>query len=915
MAAMPRSSPSAAAPQADSETALALTRQQLAVVRHDEGPALVFAVAGAGKTTAMVHRIARLVADGVFPPEQILATTFARKNAQDLRLSLAPWPACGPVRVATLHALGRRLIQRASRQGLLPGVRLDDQEETEQSILTVAVARARAQSVPYKADLETLDRADFLSYVTACKGELAYPDVDAVDLPAAARRLVRAAPPVPGPLAYYVDLYARYEAVRRERGLITFPDMLLTGWEVLVRFPEIAAAAQAQFRCVLVDEFQDVNRAQAELLDIITRPDRHYMAIGDDDQTIYEWRGARPDFILGFAERYRARTYFISENFRCPAGPLVLANAVIAHNRRREPKRLRLTQGFAGTTALHVCQDTRGQAAALLDHIRRHAAAGASLDDLAVLVRLNAQTPPIEQALIRAGLPFRVSQPFYERLEIRTLVDYARLAWLERRLVAGDAAPAQLKAFRPAWETICNRPVRYVSRAIRDGVREFVVRHQRPLAEVLRALSVEAGSERVAGYLETLADDITWLSKQLERPAAEVLEALERRLQYEQFLRDTSGFAQTGEGRAAGVSAFIDFARDQGTLLSFMTMLRDLARARVGLATAGQPAVTLATIHQAKGREWPVVLLPQCNQGLLPFVHERDFNLEEERRLFYVALTRSRAHLHLFVTGDRPFSQFLAEAQAAEAMRAVAAMARALARPPADWSAHDALALVRHVPAFDLGSYFESWWDARPDERQAVAHRLQAFLAAADEGGLSAALALPVDAHLPWSDLAPFPPGEPVTPFPDLTPALLGPARPTAVLEGDAAVIRPGRWLHCDAGWALVEAIVDARQRPLSSLSLGAATGRVLAWLRPGPHQERIEIDVGSRRIFFPRQSAIFTCGKCRQFATGDPYLIAGRHDGAAHEGTGARAIRQRQPYLRLGRLHCQSEPPASHFG
>ena len=137
------------------------------------------------------------------------------------------------------------------------------------------------------------------------------------------------------------------------KNILTFDDMLLSGWECLHRFPDVLDEARRRFQCVLVDEFQDVNRVQSEMLDLLTAPDRHYMAIGDDDQTIYEWRGADPGLILSFARRYGAQRYFIHDNFRSHAAPLALANRVIEKNKKREPKSLSLTRGFAGTVAVH----------------------------------------------------------------------------------------------------------------------------------------------------------------------------------------------------------------------------------------------------------------------------------------------------------------------------------------------------------------------------------------------------------------------------------------------------------------------------------------------------------------------------------------------------------------------------------
>ena len=172
-----------------------LTEQQQAVVAHNEGPALVFAVAGAGKTTAMVHRIERLVRAGIFAPDRILATSFGRSNARDLRRSLNVWPHCAAVRASTLHALGRHIILRAQQHGYAQNLKLNDSGEASFNIMRLAKAAARQQTAPYKHELESPDEQDFLDYVAACKGNLIYPDLESRNLPASARQIAAQAVP------------------------------------------------------------------------------------------------------------------------------------------------------------------------------------------------------------------------------------------------------------------------------------------------------------------------------------------------------------------------------------------------------------------------------------------------------------------------------------------------------------------------------------------------------------------------------------------------------------------------------------------------------------------------------------------------------------------------------------------------
>lgn len=698
-----------------SDASIQLTDQQQAVVDHNEGPALVFAVAGAGKTTAMVHRIERLVREHIFPAGQILATSFGRANVVDLKRTLAPWPYCQAVDIRTLHSLGLDILRRAQRHGHLSKMRLSNGLDSQQ-LLNISLAEARRREVPYKRELDTLDRTDFLDYIGFCKGNLWYADLRRANLPKAARKLAKAAKAPDPPLDWYLDFYRIFEQVRLQNGAITFDDMLMSGWEVLVQFPEVLAEVQAQYRCVLVDEFQDINLVQSAILDLITQPERHYMAIGDDDQTIYEWRGADPGFILNFAKRYKATTYFISDNFRCPAAPLLLANNVIGHNRKRQKKRLSLTRGFYGETAVSLAPTVARMSRQIVDRIVRLHHDGVPLNDMAVLVRLNAQTPYIEQFLIEEKLPYRVSQPFYERAEIKTLIEYGRLAWFEQQLQSGGnpwASPRNRTAFGDAWRTVCNRPKRYLTRDLQQQMAQSILRGQGSVAQVLATAGYNAPFDYLAERLDLFGQDIAWLATQLDQPVYNVLRELEARLVYKQYLRESSGFPQTGEGRAVSVEAFIEYAKEQGSFLQFMGHIRQLAEQKIGQVADGLgDAVTLTTIHRAKGLEWPVVFMAQCNDGIMPFHAERAGEVdqvEEERRLFYVALTRTKEHLALYCLSEEPLSPFLYEANHETVLPDVATMTRLLAQPD-DWSVADRDWVQGKTAVYHLQRYFEQWF-------------------------------------------------------------------------------------------------------------------------------------------------------------------------------------------------------------
>ena len=774
-----------------------LTEEQRAIVAHSHGPALVFAVAGAGKTTAMTYRIERLVREKAFSAPSILATSFSKASVKDIKTALGRWPHCEKVQVQTLHAVGWGILRLAQRRGLGRELHLGQEEEGDDTrLLGQVLGVAWREKVAYAAELDSMDRADFLNYVGVMKANLLYADLTRVDLPPAALAQAGQAAAPPG-FAWYPALYGLYESVRVQAQILTFDDMLLSAWECLHRFPDVLDDARRRLACVLVDEFQDVNRVQSEILDLLTFPHRHYMAIGDDDQTIYEWRGADPGFILNFAARYSASKYYIRDNFRSHAAPLALANRVIERNRRREPKRLSLTRGFGGRLEVHEETSPESQGRHLAQLVQKALDAGRRPSELAILVRLYAQTPPLEQGLLEANIPYRVvgSPPFYARPEVKTLLDYVRLACLD-------------DGWETRWQQIANKPARYLSRAFCDQITQ-AVRRGASLPNALMTAAQDTPAH-MAARLSDLADTLHWLRGAWDTlPAGAALTQLDKKIGYVEFLRRNSGFPETGLARAANVEAFLRYAQSSATLSSLLPHLDTLAASGVGLNKTPSDGIALMTVFRAKGLQWPVVFVPDCNQGIFPYGGPDE--LEEERRLFYVALTRTQSDLHLHLVSTELPSQFLIEADWKNTLSDVHALTAILARPPAEWRTADVLAVLRHTSRLELGRYFGLWHPSF--QSLAAAARVRQLFAAARSRGLDNSLGL-TEAHLaPWNQFAPLPPLEFADTFPDLAeyvPALPEPAPP---LNPKALKIG-GQVQHTQHGLGTILAIRGDRLSP-----------------------------------------------------------------------------------------------------
>ncbi|WP_129631748.1 ATP-dependent helicase [Candidatus Oscillochloris fontis] len=736
---------------------LHLTDQQQQIVAHSHGPALVFAVAGAGKTTAMVHRVERLVRERVFAPRRILVSSFNRAAVDTIGHALAQWPHCATVARHTLHALGFKIIRHAAQHSALPAIPADGLKTNgeERTLLWAARDLARQRGLVGADDLDAMDDQDLLTYIAVCKSNLRYPDLEAARLPAAAQHLATQAEPPPG-LPYYRDLYRLYEEVRHERGWITFDDMLLLGWELLVRHADLRQYWQQSYDAVLVDEFQDVSLAQAEMLDLLVAQHRNVMAIGDDDQTIYGFRGAQMAFFRGFAQRYNAQIYEMTDNFRCRVGHVVLANRVIAQNRERHPKTLVAARGWGGQTALHTAPTDLAMARLVAERVAAAHSAGYRYAQIAVLVRLNAHTPLIEQALISAHIPYQMAgdEPFFRRREIADLFAYVELAAFDQRLRAQQPlSPAQAERLTACWRRLYNRPKRYLNRQLSQECLTAALHHHHPLSVTLPTLA-DRVTARVANGLRDLAELLVWLgTAQATLPAADLLAELDERLGYQDFLRTQSGFPETGAGYAANVEACLLYAQGKGTMSQFRAHLAELETERAQL-TPQSDAVDLRTIHRAKGLEWPVVLLPFCNAGHMPFRGSED--LEEERRIFYVALTRAREELHLYAVEDREteLSPFLLAVGANALLRQSEQFAALLERDPLTWSAAETLNVATFPREYGQERLLRHWWQAAPEVRRRVAGRVVALIEHLDAQQAAERLGLTrADPEL-WAELA-----------------------------------------------------------------------------------------------------------------------------------------------------------------
>ncbi|MEK7824025.1 MAG: UvrD-helicase domain-containing protein [Candidatus Eisenbacteria bacterium] len=605
-----------------------LNPEQRAAVEHAEGAVLVVAGAGSGKTRVLTARVAHLFARGV-PPEAVLAFTFTNRAAREMRERIARTlgEAAERVWVGTFHGTGVRILRRETRAGAVDGLRAEfviyDREDQE-SVLGEVV---QALGLPEGA----LRTGEVLRRIADAKNALVSADeLERLAVSPHERRIA--------------ECYRRYQQALRAQGALDFDDLIAEVVRLMRARPEVAERYQRRFRHVLVDEYQDTNHAQFRLVQALAAGHGNLFVVGDDDQSIYGWRGADLSNVLDFEQAFPgAAVIRLEQNYRSTANILHAANAVIAHNRDRKGKRLWCEREEGARLRFVLAADERDEARKVRAFLEARLRRGGRLDECAVLYRTNAQSRALETELRQQGLRYEIvgGISFYARREVKDLLAYLRLA----------ANPADRVAFWRVWNT----PRRGLGDAVRGRLEARDA--ERPL-EALRALAAEGalkgGARSGAGAFLSLMDE---LRAGLAAPPAELLRLVLERTEYLRVL-DENAEGEAGD-RRANVEELVATAAEyrpadgpDGVLgfLAETALLTDADRLE-----EGADRVLLLTAHNAKGLEFPAVVVAGLEEGLFPHASalEEPRQLEEERRLFYVALTRARDEVLLTAAAYR----------------------------------------------------------------------------------------------------------------------------------------------------------------------------------------------------------------------------------------------------------------------
>ena len=588
-----------------------MSPSQYRAVTCGDGPVLVLAGPGSGKTLVITHRVRYLLESGKAAPQQILVVTFSRAAAREMRQRFEKlMPDAHGVLFGTFHGIFFQILKRAYHYTGQSVLREEErfsciEEAASECGLDLSAQREVLGALSTEISLvknEQIRLEDY--YSTSC-----------------ADRVFR-------------SIYRRYEEKLRSGHRIDFDDMLVQCYELLREREDILRQWQRCFRYILVDEFQDINRLQYAVLRMLLLPENNLFAVGDDDQSIYRFRGAAPEIMLGFERDFPDGTLLnLEENYRCAPSIVHCAGRVIAANRHRYAKTIRAVRSDESClVAVKRAADPSKEAGYIIERIRRSIGSGCRPDEIAVLVRNNREGRYFAEKFLRYEIPFvmrEMSFGIYDHWIFQDLLAYLRLA-------AGERS-------RKDFLRIMNHPLRYISRSCVDSETVSFDR--------LRYWYEE--KPWMVQRLDELEEDLQYMGGM--RPFA-AINYLRRRMGYDDYLKEYAREKGINEEELLQVIEELqESSAACANALEWNSQVLTLKEAASRQRTEeGRDAVVLSTLHSAKGLEFEEVFLPDVNETILPGRRARlEADIEEERRLFYVGMTRAKKRLHILFVKER----------------------------------------------------------------------------------------------------------------------------------------------------------------------------------------------------------------------------------------------------------------------
>jgi DNA helicase-2/ATP-dependent DNA helicase PcrA len=616
---------------------------QIQAVKEIDGPILILAGAGSGKTRTLTHRIAYLVGEKITKPSEILAVTFTNKAAREMktRVEQLIGQNIAPLWIGTFHSICARILRfEAERLGFQKNFTIYDVDDQVRALKKVISTLSVPQQL-YSAKL-------IQNRLSRVKNQLMYPeDIENLE-------------DSDGLNEYLPDVYREYQRYLKENNALDFDDLLIKPIELFDQNPEILKKYSDKFKFVLVDEYQDTNPAQYLFIKKIVEKRKNICVVGDEDQSIYGWRGADLNNILNFSDDFKdAKIFKLEENYRSNKNILEAANALVKHNQERIGKNLWTSRKTGDLIRLYAARDDMDEAKRIVEIIHDEMyTKKRSFNDIAILYRTNAQSRVIEDALRKNAISYNIvgSVKFYERKEIKDIIAYLNI-------IVNPADSISLKR-------IVNFPLRGIGETTISKIEKFAELEQCILFDAMgRVNEIASISPAMSGRVIEFHELIKkFIGLNSELSAVELVSTLASetgimhhyQTEYDQY---------ESESRVANIkelfSSIEQFTEERkkekkdASLTAFLeevTLLTD-----VDTWNSSANAVTLMTLHSAKGLEFPVIFITGMEMGLLPLQRNTANmrELEEERRLLYVGITRAEENLYLsYAVQRRKYNQY-----------------------------------------------------------------------------------------------------------------------------------------------------------------------------------------------------------------------------------------------------------------
>lgn len=583
-------------------------REQEEAITHKGGPLMVLAGPGSGKTLVITYRVKWLIENAGVHPSNILVITFTRAAAEEMkkRFFMFDGMANTPVTFGTFHSIFFMILRYAYRY-------------TAANIIREDVKRRYIKEMTENMELEIEDENEFLSGII---NEISYVKGEMMSL------------------SYYhsnncsdelfAQIYEGYEKRLREENLIDFDDMLVFCYELLKEREDIRTLWQNKFQHILIDEFQDINKVQYEIIRMLAGKGDHLFIVGDDDQSIYRFRGARPEIMLGFEKDYpEAKKVILNTNYRCSEEIVEGAEHLISHNTKRFPKNMQAARGSKVPITFRNLKDAGEECTDILKGIRFYYKKGIPLEDMAVIFRTNTQPRLLVGRLMEYNIPFQmrdVIPNIFDHWIARNILTYIKLAMGNRD--------------RKLFLQVMNRPKRYISRSM---ITEAQV-------DLKKLKQQTFGKKWLYEKIDKLEMDL-YLLRKMEPYAA--IQYIRNGIGYEDYMNEYAQFRRMNPDDLEEVLNQIqESAKEYHSFEEWFAYIESYGeelRKQMEAGRQQKSGVTLTTMHSSKGLEYEVVFVMDINEGVTPHKKAvKEADLEEERRLFYVAVTRAKTYLFLY---------------------------------------------------------------------------------------------------------------------------------------------------------------------------------------------------------------------------------------------------------------------------